>query len=254
MDQGRRWALITGSGRGLGVAVARTLSAAGLGVVVNARPGPSLEPARRLVEALRGEGGQAHLAEGEAGTFAGGQAVARRALELAGRVDVAVLAVGPFNQVPAPLAEATAEALEGLWRANVEGVVGALTVLLPEMRRRRFGRVLTFGMDHVEAAPGWAGHGLYAAAKVALLSLTRTLAYEEARYGITAHMIAPGFIREALKEVLTPAEGGPGRLGTGGDVARVVRFLAAEESDFLTGSVVPVGGGEVVWTPAGDLR
>jgi 3-oxoacyl-[acyl-carrier protein] reductase len=247
----RRWALITGSGRGLGKAVATHLAQGGWGVVVNARQGRSFAAAVDLVAQIRRAGGQAELAEGDAATFEGGRRVAEGALSLAGQVDAAVLGVGPWDHDPLPVSAVTEADLARILRGNVEGALGTLSVLLPAMRARRFGRVITFGMDHVEAAPGWAGHGLYAAAKAALLSLTRTVAWEEAAFGVTAHMIAPGNIRGPFKEA-TIAEAraaAADRPGTGEDIARVIRFLLSEDSDFLTGGVIPVGGGEVVWRP-----
>lgn len=250
----KRWALLTGSGRGLAAATAEGLAKDGIGLVLNARvEGKSLAAATQLKERLERDGAACELVVGDAATFAGGETVAQAALRQAGRVDIAVLAVGPWDRSHRPLRSIAGADVETILRGNLEGTLGALSVLLPAMRAQGFGRVITFGMDHIEAAPGWAGRGLYAAAKAALLSLMRTVAAEEAGSGITAHMVAPGNIRDPYKEgriadARSDAVDGP-RSGTGEDIARVVRFLCAEDSEFLTGSVIHVDGGEVVWEP-----
>ncbi|MDA8354350.1 MAG: SDR family oxidoreductase, partial [Firmicutes bacterium] len=121
---------------------------------------------------------------------------------------------------------------------------------VPGMRRRGWGRIITFGFPEVETAPHWEGFSAYAAAKAGLVSLTRTLAREEAPHGITVNMVSPGDIRHPYKEAPIAAARGRrepknpvGRPGTGEDLARVIRFLAEDDSDFVTGAVIPVTGG-----------
>ncbi|MED2515695.1 SDR family oxidoreductase, partial [Bacillus thuringiensis] len=98
-------------------------------------------------------------------------------------------------------------------------------------------------------APGWIYRSAFAAAKVGLVSLTKTVAYEEAEYGITANMVCPGdiigdmkeaTIQEArqLKEHNTPI----GRSGTGEDIARTISFLCEDDSDMITGTIIEVTG------------
>ncbi len=118
------------------------------------------------------------------------------------------------------------------------------------MRKQKFGRIITYGFQDAEHTPGWKYRSAYSAAKVGLVSLTKTIALEEAEHGITANMVCPGDIIGEMKEtniitsrqiknVYTPV----GRSGTGEDIARIVRFLCDDDSDFITGSVVSASGG-----------
>ncbi|GAJ05057.1 unnamed protein product [marine sediment metagenome] len=111
------------------------------------------------------------------------------------------------------------------------------------MRNQRFGRIVTYGFQGADHAPGWMYRSAFSAAKVGLVSLTKTIALEEAEYGITANMVCPGNIVGEMKEAtiayarqmkddITPI----GRSGTGEDIARVVEFLCDDCSDMITGA------------------
>jgi 3-oxoacyl-[acyl-carrier protein] reductase len=133
---------------------------------------------------------------------------------------------------------------------NLSSVFYLVREVVPVMRKQGRGRIITFGFAEAEQAPPWPGFGAYAAAKTGLVTLTRTLAQEEAAHGITVNMVVPGDIRDPYKEApITSARGvrdprNPvGRPGTGEDLARVVRFLAHPDADFITGAVIPVTGG-----------
>jgi NAD(P)-dependent dehydrogenase (short-subunit alcohol dehydrogenase family) len=113
------------------------------------------------------------------------------------------------------------------------------------MRRRRYGRILLFGVAGGETPRAAArAHG-YRAAKIALLTLARSVAHEEAPYGITVNAILPGIIRPAFsgKEANLARRIPAGRLGSPREVARAALFLLAEESGYITGAALPVAGG-----------
>jgi len=248
-------ALVTGSVHGLARAVAERLAADGAKVVVNYRE--SGDDAKAMVRTLRAEGRAAVAVQADMGDPAQAEALVAETERVFGRLDLLVLGAGPFLPQRVPVAEQDAQARA--WRAmadaNVAGSVAAIARALPGMRRRRFGRIVTFGFDSVSDFPAWPGRAAYAAAKSALWSYTRTLALEECWHGITANMVAPGNIRAPFKEA-TIAEARArakeghrapiGRPGSGEDVARVVRFLVDRDADFVTGSVIYVTGGESV--------
>jgi 3-oxoacyl-[acyl-carrier protein] reductase len=255
-------ALVTGGVHGLGRAVAWLLARDGMDVVVNYRR--SEADAQAFCGELRALGVRAVALGADVSRPQEAEELVRQVEELWGRVDALVLAAGPFREERRSVAWADrgAQAWQEMAMGNVTGTVAAVAAALPGMRQRRFGRIVTFGMDRVIDAPAWPGRGAYAAAKVALWSYTRTLALEEARYGITANMVAPGRIvgpwKEATIAQARAAQDAPrspvGRPGTGEDVARVVRFLVDPDSDFVTGSVLAVTGGEgVVPVHAGAL-
>lgn len=121
------------------------------------------------------------------------------------------------------------------------------------MRENQWGRLIMFGYDRVDTAPGWVYRSAFASAKSGLASLTKTIALEEAENGITANMICPGDIEGAWKELgIKDAAGSDdhenpvGRPGSGEDIARVLSFLIHEDSGFITGAIIPVTGGKDV--------
>jgi NAD(P)-dependent dehydrogenase (short-subunit alcohol dehydrogenase family) len=145
-----------------------------------------------------------------------------------------------------PVSRLTGERWEALARSNVTSAIHAIQEALPGMRRRRYGRILLFGVaggDAPRAAPR--AHA-YRAAKVALLTLARSVAHEEAANGITVNMILPGVIRTGIparRAALLAGRIPARRLGTPQEVARAALFLLADESGYITGSALTLSGG-----------
>lgn len=113
-----------------------------------------------------------------------------------------------------------------------------------------FGRIITYGFQDAEYTPGWVYRSAFSAAKVGLVSLTKTIALEEAEHGITANMVCPGNIVGEMKEagieearMLRDQDTPIGRSGTGEDIARLISFLCEENSDMITGSIISATGG-----------
>lgn len=248
-------ALVTGSVHGLGREVVRCLGRDGARVAVNYRQ--SRSDAEALCRELSTAGVESVALGGDMASVTDATRLVREVGARWGRLDILVLAAGPFVTRREAVARSDADA--SAWRAmasgNVEGSVAAIAEALPGMRSHGFGRIVTFGFDRVADMPGWPGRAAYAAAKSALWSYTRTLALEESCHGITANMVAPGNIVDPFKEgTIADARSHPrsghvapiGRPGTGEDIARVVRFLVDPDSDFVTGSVIYVTGGETV--------
>ncbi|MDR6225903.1 SDR family oxidoreductase [Desmospora profundinema] len=241
-------AWITGGISGLGVQVARVLAEAGYRIAVNYRS--SLDAAEKLKGEVEERGGQLLALQGDVSQVEDVRRMAGVIHDCWERVDVLVCAAGPllFQRIE------TIAFTDDQWRemvdGNLSGVFYCVREVVPGMRRRGWGRIVTFGFPEVETAPAWTGFSAYAAAKAGVVSLTRTLAQEEAPHGITVNMVSPGDIRHPFKEAPIAAARGKqeprnpvGRPGTGEDLARVIRFLAEPNSDFITGAVVPVTGG-----------
>lgn len=231
--------------------VAMTLGEAGYRVVVNYRS--SEEAAVELVRWLEENGTPAIAVGADVGRAADVERLGEEIARTWGRVDALVHCAGPFVFQRHTALETGPEVFDAMIQGNLTSLLHLTRFALPLMRRRRWGRIITFGFDRVWEAPGWPGRAAYAAAKTALLSLTRSLALEEARHGITCNLIAPGNIVQPYKEERIARARGTadptvpvGRPGTGEDVARVVRFLLEEDSDFLTGTVIAVNGGQDV--------
>lgn len=148
---------------------------------------------------------------------------------------------GPFRSL-------TRERWDALVASNVTSALVAIREALPGMRRRRYGRILLFGVAGGEVPRAAARAHAYRALKTALLTLARSVAQEEARHGITVNVILPGIINTpgtprrwagAAAARHIPA----GRLGTPHEVARAALFLLAEESGYVTGAALHVSGG-----------
>jgi 3-oxoacyl-[acyl-carrier protein] reductase len=244
----RRVALVTGSSRGLGRAIARRLAHDGLAVAVNGlhddgQPGAA-------VREIRDEGG---VAEGFAADVTDEQEATRLVAAVAerlGPISVLVLnATGP--QPEAPLLEVG----WGDHLAQLEFFVKSPVLLgravVPAMAAQRYGRIVQIDSEVADRPPP--GRSAYATAKSAQIGLARSWARELAPLGITVNAVAPGFVpverhadvtdeTRAAYLATVPA----GRMGTPEDVAAAVSFFASEEAGFVTGQRLVVDGGRSV--------
>lgn len=167
-----------------------------------------------------------------------------------GRIDALIHTVGPFIRERKLFYEHRISEIEQMITGNLYSALWTIHAVLPYMRQQKWGRIITFGFGRAGEAPAWPDRSVYAAAKTALVSFTKSLAVEEAPYGITVNMICPGDIVGERKELriedvqhLPDHETPRGRSGSGEDVSRVIHFLCQDESDFLTGNIIQVTGG-----------
>ncbi len=132
---------------------------------------------------------------------------------------------------------------------NLVGPFDLLRAVLPAMRERAFGRIVS--ISSMNALRGQVGQANYAAAKAGLIGLTKSIALENAAKGITANCVAPGFIETdmtaAMRSDVRRAEIAhipAGRTGGPVDIAGAVAFLASDEASFITGSTLTANGGQ----------
>jgi 3-oxoacyl-[acyl-carrier protein] reductase len=240
-----RVALVTGSSRGLGRAIAERLAADGLAVAVNDVHGG--ERAAEVAEAIRSRGG---LAEAFGADVTNEQQIAALVdavtLRL-GSIDVLVLnATGP--QPEAPIADVSWEDHLAQLEFFVKSPVLLGRAVLPGMKARRWGRIIQVDSEVVDRIP--AARSAYVTAKSAQIGLTRSWARELAPLGITVNTVAPGFV-PVERHADVPAEirsaylsSVPvGRMGTPEDIAHAVSFFASEAAGFVTGQRLIVDGG-----------
>ena len=240
-----RVALVTGSSRGLGAAIARRLARDGFAVAVNGRPGDGA--ARDVGLSIRDGGG---IAEAFYADVTDEQQVAELAAAITGRfgpVDVLVInATGP--QPEAPVTDVAWSDHLAQLNFFVKSPVLLARVVLPGMQARRYGRIVHIDSEVAHRPPP--GRSAYATAKSAQIGLTLAWARELAPSGITVNAVAPGFIpveRHAdvpddVKQAYL-ASVPAGRMGTPGDIAHAVSFLASEGAGFITGQRIVVDGG-----------
>jgi acetoacetyl-CoA reductase len=235
-----RIALVTGGTRGLGRGIALALRDAGCRVAASYLGDE--EAARRL----RDETGIATLRWDVADFDACREGVAQLEQTL-GPVDILVNNAGITADVM--FHKMSAEQWWKVMHTNLGSVFNVTRQVIGGMRTRRFGRIIN--ISSVNGRKGQAGQANYAAAKAGILGFTKALALENATHGITVNAVAPGYCDTAMMAAVPPevlagivASIPVGRLGTPDDVARVVAFLAADGSGFVTGATFDVDGGQ----------
>ena len=243
----RRAALVTGSSRGIGRAVAQELARAGYDVCVNCSSEQGLPAARELADALAADCGVRTLAV--AANLADAQEAATlvdAACQEFGRVDVLVNNAGITRDgLIARMKEEDFDAVVGV---NLKGTFNCCKAVAQRMMKQRFGRIVN--MSSVVGVAGNAGQANYAASKAGVIGLTKSLARELASRNVTANAVAPGFITTDMTAALTDKQReamteriAARRLGAPEDVAALVRFLASDEAGYITGQVICVDGG-----------
>jgi 3-oxoacyl-[acyl-carrier protein] reductase len=241
-------AFITGSAKGLGKMTALTLAQLGCNVAINYNH--SKVEAEALRERISALGVQAVALQGNVASAADVKAMIHLAEEMVGPIDILINNAGPFIRERKCFADYEENELDELVQGNLLGVMRLDRCVVQGMRARGWGRIIHFGFGRAFEARGWPHRAVYAAAKIGLVSFTKSLAVEEAPFGITVNMICPGDIRGDAKEMTISEVTGRNdhesphqRPGTGEDVARVIAFLCQPASDYVTGNIIDVSGG-----------
>jgi 3-oxoacyl-[acyl-carrier protein] reductase len=237
-------ALVTGANRGIGRSIAVQLAQAGARVAVVAR---AVDRAQTAANDLPGDGHRGFGCDVADATAVDGLIKAVEA-ELGG-LDILVNNAGVTDDnVVLRLSD---EAWDRVVDTNLKGAFHTIRAASRGMMRRRHGRIIN--ITSIVGITGNRGQANYAASKAGLIGLTKSVAKELASRGILCNGVAPGFIETEMtarltgetREALT-GQIALGRLGTGDDVAGVVRFLAGPHAAYITGQVIVVDGGMVI--------
>ncbi|OBI93127.1 SDR family NAD(P)-dependent oxidoreductase [Mycobacterium asiaticum] len=245
-----RVAVVTGGASGIGEATCRELGRRGHRVGVL---DIDEDAAQRVTDDLR--------ADGITATAAGADVTERTAVEQAfakirselGPVSVLVTSAGLFGF--SPFLEITTQDWARIVDVNLTGTFHCCQIALPDMLATNWGRIVLISSSSAQRGSPFAAH--YAAAKGAVLTLTKSLAREYAAQGITVNTIPPSGIETPMQHQSQAAGYLPsneqiasnipvGYLGTGADIAAAVGFLCSDEARFITGQVIGVNGGSVL--------
>ncbi|MEV0899217.1 SDR family oxidoreductase [Actinoplanes sp. NPDC049802] len=236
-------ALVTGGARGIGRTLCERLARDGARVVVNYRS--DADAARSLVAQLEAGGATAVGIQADVSDPEQAAGLARAAEEHFGAgVSILVNNVGEFSL--SPVAATSAERWNDVINSNLNSAFYMTRAVLPSMRAQRHGRIVMIGLSASLLVRGAPHIAAYSVAKTGIAVLTRSLAVEEAPYGITVNCVAPGLIdnghlhprQAAWMSRRVPA----GRLGTGDDIAEAVAFLVASRADYISGATLAVAG------------
>lgn len=239
-----RAALITGSSRGIGRAIALQLARQGASIAVNYLRN---EDAAKDVQAtIRSYEGQAVLLQGDVSDPEQAERVVDMAQDAFGRLDILVNNAG-FNRDTLIL-RMSVQDWDEVMATNLRAVFLCTKAALRHMLKQRWGRIVNIGS--VSGIAGNAGQANYAAAKAGLIGFTKAIAREMGSRSITANVVAPGLVLTELTEhipqqVIDMAMDRifVGRVGRPEDIAACVAFLASEEASYISGQVIPVDGG-----------
>jgi 3-oxoacyl-[acyl-carrier protein] reductase len=228
-------ALVTGASKGIGKAIASELAAAGASVVVGYRSG------KDEAEALAGElGGRAVQADVSSADEA------KRLVEEAGDVDILVNNAGLTRD--GLLARMSDDDWETVIGTNLASVFYTCRAVTRPMMKKRAGSIVN--ISSIVGVHGNWGQTNYAASKAGIIGFTKSLARELGSRNIRANVVAPGYVKTQLTDVLPEEATGAmlentplGRLGDPEDVAGAVRFLCSDAASFITGEVLLVDGG-----------
>jgi NAD(P)-dependent dehydrogenase (short-subunit alcohol dehydrogenase family) len=237
-----RVVLVTGAGSGIGEATARRFAAEGAVVVVNDVDG---DRARGVATAIEKEGGKASAVPANVTRRDEVERVVAGIVAEHGRLDVLINNAG-INR-DAMSHKMTEEQWDQVLTVNLKGTFLCAQAALPRMRERGWGRVVNTSSI---GSLGNIGQANYAASKAGVIGLTKTLALEYAKYGVTVNCVAPGAVMtpmlagvpDQIREKITA--GIPvGRIAEPREIAAVHAFLASDEATFITGQVIFVDGG-----------
>jgi 3-oxoacyl-[acyl-carrier protein] reductase len=242
-----RSALVTGGSRGIGRATALRLAANGHRVAVNYNTHP--EEAEKVVEEIRSGGGIAVAVGGNVSEKESAVEMINKAVEAHGPIEILINNAGVIND--SLLMRMKDEQFEYTMKVNMFGTYYCTHKVIPGMVKGRWGRIVN--ISSVVGMRGNIGQSNYSASKAAVFGFTQSIAKEVATRGITANVVAPGYITTATSADITDKQRDTvmtwipqGRFGEPDEVAPTIVFLTTDEAQYITGDIIRVDGGMAI--------
>jgi acetoacetyl-CoA reductase len=240
-----RVGVVTGGSRGIGGAISALLAEDGATVAVLGLPEDKART-QHLAASLNGAASRLHFYETNVANYDRCQEAVAAVLREHGRIDMLVNNAGITRDHT--VRKMTVDEWEAVLQVNLSGPFFMIKAVLDSMVERGYGRIVN--ISSVVGVSGNFGQANYAAAKAGLIGLTKTVAREVAKRGITVNAVAPGFIDTDMTRAMPMAaienaiEQTPrARLGKPDEVAQLVRFLLDEKAGYITGAVYNINGG-----------
>lgn len=236
-------AIITGSGRGIGAAIAKRLAKDGFDIVINEL---SEQAGEQTAEECRALGVKASVYACDVSNYAQCEEMVKKVKDEFGTIDVLVNNAGITRD--GLLLRMSEETYDDVIRINQKSVFNMTKLVGAVMLRQKGGSIVN--LASVAGLYGNPGQMNYSASKGAVISMTKTAAKELGSRGIRVNAVAPGFISTPMTDKLTDeqknailAQIAMKRYGTADEVANVVAFLCGEESSYVTGQIIEISGG-----------
>lgn len=237
-------ALVTGASRGIGRAIAIGLAEAGADVVVNYAG--SEQAAEEVVRHIESLGRRSFKVKADVASSAEVEEMVKQTLDRFQKIDIMVNNAGITRDNL--IMRMKEEEFDQVINTNLKGVFNCIKAVTRPMMKQRSGKIIN--ISSVVGVLGNAGQANYVAAKAGVIGLTKSAARELASRNIAVNAVAPGFIETDMTDKLTQEQRDSmmqqipfARLGQPEDIARVVRFLASDDSGYMTGQTLHVDGG-----------